>query len=136
MKPLLISALLLFSLQLTAQTDTAADSLATDDRVYEMFDVQTPPKFPDGEKELLRYLSQNIQYPEKARKKSTAGTVILTFVVNKDGSISDVNTVKDIGNGCGEEAARVVTAMPNWTPGELHGNVVRVRFTLPIRFTL
>jgi protein TonB len=101
-----------------------------------MFDIQVPPSFPGGEKELLNYLSQNIQYPADASEKKISGIVALTFVVNKDGSISDVQIVQEIGGGCGEEAKRVVESMPNWIPGKLRGEPVRVRFTLPIRFKM
>ncbi len=136
MKKLLMISLLFYSVHLAAQTEPPADSLATDEKVYEMFDVQTPPKYPGGENELVRFLAQNIRYPAEARKNKVAGIVILTFVVNKDGSISDADILRDIGSGCGVEAKRVVESMPDWTPGELRGNTVRVRFTLPVRFKL
>lgn len=134
MKNLLIFSLLFLSCQLFSQTESGADSLAADDKVYEMFDVQTPPQFPGGEKELYSYLSKNIQYPAEASKNKIAGSVLLSFVVNKDGSISEVLVIKDIGGGCGTEARRAVLAMPNWQPGEVHDKPVRVRFTLPVRF--
>jgi protein TonB len=106
------------------------------DKTYEMFDIQKPPSFPGGEAELLKYLAKNIEYPALARENNIQGVVALTFVVNKDGSISEVRTVKDIGGGCGKEAERVVKNMPRWSAGEANGNPVKVRFTLPVRFKL
>jgi protein TonB len=107
-----------------------------EDKTYEMFDIQKPPSFPGGEAELLKYLAQNIKYPPLARENNIQGVVALTFVVNRDGSVSDVNVLKDIGGGCGKEAIRVVGEMPKWLPGEANGNPVKVRFTLPVRFKL
>ncbi|MCB0528930.1 MAG: TonB family protein [Saprospiraceae bacterium] len=107
-----------------------------EDKTYEMFDIQKPPSFPGGEKELLKYLSENIKYPPLARENNIQGTVALTFVVGKDGSVKDVQIVKDIGGGCGKEAVRVVQTMPKWNPGEANGHAVKVRFTLPVRFRL
>lgn len=136
MKKLLIINLLLCSFPLFSQTDTAADSTAADEKVYEMFDIQAPPGYPGGEKELLHFLTTNIAYPAEARNNKVSGSVLLNFVVNKDGSIVDVNILRDIGSGCGKEAKRVVEMMPNWTPGERRGEKVRVRYTLPVRFRL
>ena len=107
-----------------------------EDRTYEMFDIQKPPSFPGGEKELLRFLAENIKYPPLARENNIQGNVALTFVVNKNGSVSDVTILRDIGGGCGKEAVRVVNSMPRWNPGEANGNPVKVRFTLPVRFKL
>ncbi len=107
-----------------------------EEKTYEMFDIQKPPSFPGGEAELLKYLAQNIKYPPLARENNIQGVVALTFVIGKDGSVKDVNVVKDIGGGCGKEAVRVVQSMPKWIPGEANGNPVKVRFTLPVRFKL
>ena len=84
----------------------------------------------------MKFLSKNIEYPTLAKENNIQGVVALTFVVGKDGAVSDVQVVKDIGGGCGKEAVRVVKAMPKWVPGEANGNAVKVRFTLPVRFRL
>ena len=107
-----------------------------EEKTYEMFDIQKPPSFPGGEKELLKFLAENIKYPPLARENNIQGNVALTFVVNKNGSVSDVTILRDIGGGCGKEAVRVVNSMPRWNPGEANGNPVKVRFTLPVRFKL
>jgi protein TonB len=104
--------------------------------VHEMFDVNVPPTFGSGEKDLLAYLAGNIRYPELARENGIEGVVVLTFVVDKDGQVRDVKIVKDIGGGCGKEAVRVAQGMPRWRPGEAAGHPVKVRFTLPVKFQL
>ncbi len=113
-----------------------APAPVVEDKTYEMFDIQKPPSFPGGEKELLKFLAENIKYPPLARENNIQGNVALTFVVNKDGRVSDVTILRDIGGGCGKEAVRVVNSMPKWNPGEANGNKVKVRFTLPVRFKL
>ena len=94
------------------------------------------PKFPGGEEARNQYLSQNIKYPEEAIKKGQEGTVYVSFIVEKDGSISNVKTLKGIGSSCDEEALRVVKEMPRWTPGLYKGKPARVLFNMPIYFKL
>lgn len=107
-----------------------------DDGEYDPVTVQKMPTFPGGEKDLLKFLADNIQYPPLARENGIQGTVALSFVIGKDGSVNDVSILKDIGGGCGKEAVRVVKSMPAWMPGEANGHPVKVRFTLPVRFRL
>ncbi len=99
-------------------------------------DVQKMPSFPGGDPELFKFLSRQIKYPEVAREAGIQGVVAISFVVGKNGDISEVALVKDIGGGCGKEALRVVNSMPRWIPGEANGYPVKVRFTLPVRFKL
>lgn len=122
-----------------SEIDTPSDlgvEEVVEEKVYEQFDIQKPPSFPGGEIELIKFLNKNIEYPALAKENNIQGSVALTFVVNKDGSVSDVQIIKDIGGGCGKEAVRVVKAMPKWSPGEANGHAVKVRFTLPVRFRL
>jgi len=107
-----------------------------EDKTYEMFDIQKPPSFPGGEKALQQFLAENIKYPALARENNIQGNCAIAFVVNKDGSVSDIQILKDIGGGCGKEAIRVVQTMPKWSPGEANGHAVKVKFTLPVRFRL
>jgi protein TonB len=124
-----------YALPAQKETEKAiADTL--DNKVYNMFDIQVTPKFPGGEQELLKFITDSLQYPVEARKRNLSGTVAIRYVVTKDGSIDKIEVVKDIGGGCGAEAARVVGLMPKWTPGELHGKPVNVSFMLPVRFRL
>ncbi|HPU47465.1 MAG TPA: TonB family protein [Bacteroidales bacterium] len=98
--------------------------------------VEEYPEFPGGDRALREFILNNIQYPEVARRSDIIGTVYVQFVVEKDGSISDVKVVRGIGGGCDEEAVRVVKSMPKWEPGKQRGVPVRVYFTLPIEFKL
>ncbi len=116
--------------------DTKGKGSGSDDNVYEGFDVQKMPSFPGGESELLLYLSRNIVYPAMARESGITGPVVLSFVVNTDGSVSDIAVLKDPGGGCAKETIRVVQSMPRWSPGEANGRAVKVRFILPVRFDL
>ena len=123
-----------------------ADSLATQEEVAVSADntigdalidpVEDEPQFPGGMEALMKYLSENIKYPEQAKKENIQGRVYVTFVVEKDGSITDAKVLRSIGGGCDEEALRVVNAMPKWEPGKLQGTPVRVQFNLPIVFKL
>jgi TonB family protein len=122
----------LLSLSLPAQTDSLPPF--PEAKVIEMFDVTHPPAFPGGQNAMLQFLASNIIYPDSARLKNIQGTVAATFVIDRDGSVTDAVIIRDIGGGCGEEVLRVLSVMPNWAPGEVDGQPVKVRFTLPVRF--
>ena len=94
------------------------------------------PEFPGGLNELRRYLGLNIKYPLMAQEVGIKGGVYLGFIVDKDGSITDIKVLSGIGGGCDEEAVRVVEGMPKWSPGKKRGKPVRVQFYLPINFKL
>lgn len=98
--------------------------------------VEESASFPGGMQELYKYVGSNLVYPQQARETGTQGKVFITFVVEKDGSLTDVKVLRDIGSGCGEEAVRVVKSMPKWKPAKQRGKAVRMRFNLPISFTL
>jgi len=106
------------------------------EKTYEMFDIQKEPSFPGGLSEMYKWLNKNVEYPEMAKESGTSGQVVLTFVVGKDGGISDVVIVKDIGGGCGKSVKSTVEKMPKWSPGEANGHPVKVRYTLPFKFKL
>jgi protein TonB len=98
--------------------------------------VEQMPAFPDGEAAMLKYIREHVKYPAIAKENGIEGTVVIQFVVTKDGDIQKVVVARGIGGGCDEEAARVVKSMPNWKPGKHNGKPVPVSFTLPIRFKL
>ncbi|NVJ85594.1 MAG: M56 family metallopeptidase [Algoriphagus sp.] len=103
----------------------------------EIFDVvEDMPKPSGGMSAWSDYLMNNLKYPAKAKETGIEGTVVLAFVVNTDGSISDVEILRGIGAGCDEEALRVIQNAPNWEPGKQRGREVRTRMRLPIRFKL
>ena len=107
------------------------------DKEEKAFDVvEVMPQFPGGAPKLFEYLSQNIRYPKDAMEADIQGRVIVTFVVGKDGSISDARVVKSVNPSLDEEALRVINAMPNWTPGTQSGKAVNVKYTVPISFRL
>jgi protein TonB len=85
---------------------------------------------------LLQYIYSQIKYPPIARGSGIEGTVVIQFTIEKDGSITDINIVKDVGGGCSAEAARVVRGMPDWIPGKQRNEKVRVRYNLPIKYKL
>ena len=101
-----------------------------------MIVVEIQPSFAGGNDEMYKFLSKNLKYPSAAQRAGVQGKVFLSFVVEKDGSLSNVQDIKGIGFGCDEEAIRVIKMMPKWNPGRQQGNAVRVRFTLPIFFKL
>lgn len=96
--------------------------------------VEKMPAFPGGEQELMEYIANNVVYPEKAREEGIRGRVFVGFVVEPDGSISNVKMLRSIGGGCDEEAMRVVKSMPKWKPGIQDGKAVRVFYQIPIFF--
>lgn len=96
--------------------------------------VEQMPEFPGGRQALLAFIGKNMRYPAQARRMQIAGTVYVSFVVDKEGKIEDVQVVKGIGSGCDEEAARVVRLFPSWSVGKQRGRPVKVRFTLPLKF--
>ncbi len=98
--------------------------------------VEENPEFPGGPAKLLEYIQKNLKYPMMARESDIQGRVFVGFVVEKDGSISNVKVLRGIGGGCDEEAVRVVQSLPKFKPGKQRGNPVRVQYTLPIVFKL
>lgn len=89
-----------------------------------------------AQEKLLQFVYKNIKYPAIARENGVEGMVVVRFVVEKNGSITDAKVVRDIGAQCGNEALRIVNMMPKWNPGKQRGRAVRVQFNLPVRFKL
>ena len=98
--------------------------------------VEENPEFPGGIAKLLEYIQKNTKYPMMARESGIQGTVFVGFIVETDGSISNVNNLRGIGGGCDEEAMRVVQSMPKWKPGKQLGNPVRVQYMARVVFKL
>ena len=98
--------------------------------------VQVKPSFPGGEEARLKWLKENLEYPQQAVADEIQGLVQVGFVVEKDGSITDVKVVQSAHSTLDREAIRLVKAMPKWIPGKQNGNTVRAYFTQPIRFVL
>lgn len=98
--------------------------------------VESMPEFPGGEAALYKFLAENIKYPQMAKESGIQGRVFVTFVVERNGKVTDVRVLRGIGGGCDEEAIRVVQNMPSWAPGKQRGKSVRVQYNLPVKFTL
>lgn len=98
--------------------------------------VEQQPEFDGGYEAMINFIKKNLRYPASARRMGVDGTVFVQFVVGKDGSITEVKTMRGISADCDKEAERVVNMMPKWRPGKQNGKPVFVRFVLPIRFKL
>lgn len=108
-----------------------------DGEIVEAFTIiEEMPDFPGGTQKLNEYLAKNIKYPKLAKECGVQGQVFVSFVVEVDGSVSNVNVEYSLGAGCDEEAVRVVKSMPKWKPGKSHGKSLRVRYILPVHFRL
>ena len=104
---------------------------------YKVFEVvEQMPSFPGGDVALMQYLSKNIKYPPVAEEMGIQGRVICTFVVERDGSVSDIRIARSVDPSLDKEAIRVVSGMPKWIPGRQNGQMVRVKYTLPVTFRL
>lgn len=107
---------------------------STDDDVYEV--VEKMPAFPGGMAELMKYLRSNVRYPVEAHKAGIQGRVVVSFIVNKDGTVKDAKIVRSVDKSIDAEALRVISAMPKWQPGYQDGKAVSVRYTVPVTFRL
>lgn len=105
-----------------------------DDKVYTVCDVM--PEFPGGQDKLLQYLASSIKYPAEAIEKKEEGRVTLSYIVEKDGSISNVEVIRSVSPSLDAEAIRIVKAMPKWTPAKSKGEIVRVKYTVPVTFRM
>ncbi|RQO31062.1 hypothetical protein DBR32_10175 [Taibaiella sp. KBW10] len=129
MKTILIAAFNLLALT-SAQ---AQDKVQKENLVFRM--VEEPPA---AGFDIIQYLSKNLQYPAEALKNQVEGKIYMSFVVNEDGSLSNIEILrgKDLGNGLPEEAIRLIKSMPKWKPGKQNGVNVRVYYSLPVTFRL
>lgn len=105
--------------------------------VEKVFDVvEQMPSFPGGPSALMEWLSNNVKYPVVAQENGVQGRVVVSFVVERDGSITDVKVVRGVDPSLDREASRVVRAMPRWIPGKQNGSAVRVKYNVPVAFRL
>jgi periplasmic protein TonB len=100
--------------------------------------VEQMPIYVGGQEVMTKFIQDNIKYPEMERKAAISGICYISFVVEKNGTLSTIKVIRGVknGQGCNEEALRVISMMPAWTPGKQNGKFVRVQFVLPIKFTL
>ena len=128
LKVALMMLVLLFSF-MTSTAQTKKNNM-----VFDVVEVM--PQYPGGPIAMLKYLMENIKYPEQAMKEGIQGRVTVRFIVEKDGSISDVKPILSVHPLLNKEAVRVVESMPKWSPGKQNGKPVRVRFNVPVMFKL
>ena len=128
LKVALMTLVLLFSFMTsTAQTKKS-------NMVYDVVEVM--PQFPGGQIAMLKYIMENIKYPKQIMEEGIQGRVTVSFIVEKDGRVSNVRLLRSVQPSLDKEAIRVVKSMPKWTPGKHNGKPVRVRFNLPVMFKL
>ena len=118
----------------TKKANQTTEIVTTGDEVFNV--VEEMPIYLGGHEALMKYIQQNVKYPKEAQEKGVQGRVLVQFVVEKDGSITDAKILKSVDPQLDAEALRVVNAMPDWTPGKQKGEPVRTRFTLPVTFRL
>lgn len=108
--------------------------LYSDPTVYDV--VEQMPSFPGGPSALMKYIVDNLKYPVVARANGIEGRVVVSFIVNRDGSLSDVKVERSVDPSLDREAMRVVRSMPKWIPGKSHGSTVPVRYNIPVSFRI
>ena len=108
----------------------------TDNNIYTTAGVEEFPEFPGGMAAWSKFIQKNLRYPYMAQETGLQGKVFVSFVIEKDGSVSDVTLVKGIGGGCDEEALRVIKKSPKWKAGKQNKTAVRVRYNMPINYTI
>lgn len=133
MKKLILMLLMAACCLMTANAQKTVVS-QTDPKVFDT--VEQMPEYPGGMQAMIAFLQVNMKYPEDAAKQKVEGRVMVQFVVETDGSVTDVHVAKQVFPSLDAEAIRVVQAMPKWTPGKDKGRVVRVKYNLPIVFRM
>ncbi len=118
----------------SAEDTAQIKNVESTEKTFEV--VEQMPAFPGGDAALMKYLSENIKYPEAAEKAGEQGRVVVNFIVEKDGAISNVNVVRSVTSTLDAEAVRVIKAMPKWVPGKQDGQFVRVKYNVPVSFRL
>jgi len=141
MKKYLLTLLILFATVLTIKAQqSSADKQQSSGHATSKEnlnqDIEQHPEFPGGLKKFYQYLSRNINYPREDRKKKIEGTVFMSFVVEKDGRLTDVFVTKGVSPQIDAEAVRVISASPKWNPGIQFGKPIRVRYNINVNFKL
>lgn len=128
LKVALMMLVLLFSF-MTSTAQTKKNNM-----VYDVVEVM--PQYPGGQIAMMKYIMENIKYPKQIMEEGIQGRVTVSFIVEKDGRVSNVRLLRSVQSALDKEAVRVVKSMPKWTPGKHNGKPVRVRFNLPVMFKL
>ena len=119
---------------IAVNTNESEEKKEVANKVFDV--VEQMPSFPGGNEALMKFLQDNVKYPVVAQENGVQGRVVVSFVVEKDGSITDVKVVRSVDPSLDKEAARVVKSMPRWIPGKQNGAAVRVKYNVPVSFRL
>ncbi|MBQ5981396.1 MAG: energy transducer TonB [Prevotella sp.] len=119
---------------IAVNTNESEEKKEVANKVFDV--VEQMPSFPGGNEALMKFLSENVKYPVVAQENGVQGRVVVSFVVERDGSITDVKVVRSVDPSLDKEATRVVKSMPNWIPGKQNGAAVRVKYNVPVSFRL
>jgi len=117
-------------------SETGTDIPKEDTDVHSISSIEAYPEFPGGEAAFAKYLSRNLRYPELARENGIYGKILVSFIIEKNGDLSNIAILRGIGSGCDEEAIRVLSKSPKWKAGIQNKQNVRVAYTIPIHFKL
>ena len=112
------------------------DKVIDDGEIVNFYVIEEKPEFPGGEQAMMKWIAENVKYPEIAKESGVTGKVFVQFVINKEGKVVDVEVLRGVDAYLDKEAIRVITDMPSWTPGKQRGKAVKVSFQLPIKFML
>lgn len=136
---LVLGILLVYCLNTNAQDVNTTEKripVGEKDKNDACFLVDEMPQFPGGEEAMMKFLVENVKYPDSVKECPSSGTVIVTFIVETDGSLSNIKILRSVEESLDNEAIRVVKSMPKWEPGKQNGEKVRVNYNLPLRFSL
>ncbi len=137
MKKLFFSSLFAMLMLMLCQSETVyAQKKIEGQDLYPYQDLKTPPQYPGGVAEFYKTVFKAVKYPEDAAKQKKQGTVVLSFVIEKDGSLSQISADKDLGLGMTEAAIAALKTAKKWTPAQVDGKAVRVKMNVPIKFAL
>ena len=131
---LFILALLFTYVMVNAQSNTGSKEKTSNEKIYDV--VEIPPSFPGGQAALLAWIASHVNYPQKAMESRIEGRIIVGFVIECDGSVSQAKIIRSVDPLLDDEAIRVVMGMPKWTPGRQNGKNVRVKYNVPVNFRL
>jgi protein TonB len=136
MKKMFFSSLFAMLMLVLCQDEMAHAQKKADAQFYEFQKLKNPPTYPGGVEKFYRTVFSNVTYPEAASKKNIQGTVVLSFVIEKNGTIGNISPDKDLGSGLTEAAIVALKSTKKWKPAEIDGKPVRVKMNIPIKFAL
>lgn len=125
----------------TSSIDTSATTMAPitseeEQKIYDVTSIDSPATYPGGISEFYKFIGNNLKYPDTAIKNNVQGSVLVSFIIEQDGTLADTKVEKKLGSGTDEEAIRVLKLSKKWNPGLIDGKPVRVKYNIPVKFSL